>query len=339
MEVTEIPQVIVLKPPPILRSFEDQFTTRFHLLIASNSELPLDDFLATYAQSASAILCAADGPQITADILRQLPSVRVIVSASTGVNHIDLSECRRLGILVANAGDMFSADCADYAIGLLIDVLRNMSAADRYIKKRPWADLVDFPLGSKEFELPLKGARTPVVHELIGIRYPFLRSKSKNKFSEYEPDMVANLSKRACGYLKFFDLELFLLGGKRVGIVGLGRIGLEVAKRLQAFGCSVSYNSRQKKDFDAYPFYANVCELAADVDVLIICCGLTEQTHHMIDRKVLLALGKERVIVNVGRRAIINEKEMVECLVRGEIGGAGLDVFENEPDVPKDLLN
>ncbi|KAH7512818.1 hypothetical protein FEM48_Zijuj12G0130300 [Ziziphus jujuba var. spinosa] len=66
---------------------------------------------------------------------------------------------------------------------------------------------------------------------------------------------------------------------------------------------SILYNSRKKKDFVAYPFYANVCELAADMDVLIIYCGVTEQTCHMIDGKVLL----------------------------GEIGGAGLDVFENEP--------
>ena len=57
----------------------------------------------------------------------------------------------------------------------------------------------------------------------------------------------------------------------------------------------------------------------------------------MIDRNVLLRLGKEGVIVNIGRGAIINEKELVECLVKGDIGGAGLDVFENEPNVPKEL--
>lgn len=88
----------------------------------------------------------------------------------------------------------------------------------------------------------------------------------------------------------------------------------------------------------SYPFYTNVCELAANSDVLIICCGLTDQTRHMINREVLLALGKEGVIVNIGRGAIIDEKEMVQCLAEGEIGGAGLDVFENEPNVPKELF-
>jgi len=88
----------------------------------------------------------------------------------------------------------------------------------------------------------------------------------------------------------------------------------------------------------SYPFYTNVCELAANSDALIICCGLTDQTRHMINREVLLALGKEGVIVNIGRGAIIDEKEMVQCLAEGEIGGAGLDVFENEPNVPKELF-
>lgn len=89
----------------------------------------------------------------------------------------------------------------------------------------------------------------------------------------------------------------------------------------------------------SYPFYTNVRELAAKSDVLIISCGLNEQTRHMINREVLLALGKEGVIVNIARGDVINEKELVQCLVQGEIGGAGLDVFENEPSVPKELFD
>lgn len=128
------------------------------------------------------------------------------------------------------------------------------------------------------------------------------------------------------------------LGGKRVGIVGLGSIGLEVAKRLEAFGCIILYNSRRKKANISYPFYSNVCELAANSNALIICCALTDETRHMINKEVMKALGKEGVIINIGRGAIIDEKELVQCLVQGEIGGAGLDVFENEPDVPKELF-
>lgn len=87
----------------------------------------------------------------------------------------------------------------------------------------------------------------------------------------------------------------------------------------------------------SFPFYTNVRELAANSDALIICCGLTDQTRHMINREVLLALGKG-VIINIARGAIIHEKEMVQCLTSGEIGGAGLDVFENEPNVPEELF-
>lgn len=118
----------------------------------------------------------------------------------------------------------------------------------------------------------------------------------------------------------------------------MGRIGLEVAKRLEAFGCKILYNSRRQKPFLPFPFYSNLCDLAAESDAIIICCGLTNQTRHMVEKPVMTALGKEGVIVNVGRGGVVNEKELVQCLVEGEIGGAGLDVFENEPDVPEELL-
>lgn len=111
-----------------------------------------------------------------------------------------------------------------------------------------------------------------------------------------------------------------------------------MATRVEAFGCNVLYNSRNKKPLVPYPYYSNVCELAMNSDVLIVCSGLTEQTHHMINKEVLLALGKEGLIINVGRGASIDERELVQCLMRGEIAGAGLDVFENEPDVPKELI-
>lgn len=135
-----------------------------------------------------------------------------------------------------------------------------------------------------------------------------------------------------------YCFQFFQVGGKRVGIVGLGSIGSLVAKRLEAFGCCISYNSRKQKPSVSYPFYSNVCELAANNDVLIICCGLTEETRHMINKQVLSALGKEGVVVNIGRGPIIDEQELVKCLVQGDIKGAGLDVFEKEPAVPKELF-
>lgn len=127
------------------------------------------------------------------------------------------------------------------------------------------------------------------------------------------------------------------LGGKRVGIVGLGNIGSQVAKRLVPFGCRIAYNSRNKKPSVSYPYYSDVHDLAANSDILIACCALTEETHHIINKDVLKALGKGGVLVNVGRGALVDEKELSKLLVHGELHGAGLDVFENEPDVPKEL--
>ena len=118
----------------------------------------------------------------------------------------------------------------------------------------------------------------------------------------------------------------------------MGSIGSEVAKRLKAFGCMISYHSRKPKPFVSYPFYSSVIELAAKSNALVICCALNDQTKHIINKQVMLALGKGGVIVNVGRGALIDEKELVSSLMKGEIGGAGLDVFEDEPHVPKDLF-
>ncbi|XP_076939433.1 glyoxylate/hydroxypyruvate reductase HPR3-like [Bidens hawaiensis] len=128
------------------------------------------------------------------------------------------------------------------------------------------------------------------------------------------------------------------LGGKRVGIVGLGSIGSLVAKRLEPFGCIIAYTTRNKKSKVPYAFYPDVLDLATNSDFLIICCALTNTTRKIINRDVMTALVKKDIIVNIGRGVIVDEKELVKFLVGGELGGAGLDVFENEPEVPKELF-
>ncbi|URE16756.1 Glyoxylate [Musa troglodytarum] len=129
------------------------------------------------------------------------------------------------------------------------------------------------------------------------------------------------------------------LGGKRVGIVGLGSIGSAIAKRLEAFGCPILYHSRTRKPSVSYKYFGNVRDLASESDILIISCALTAETFHIIDKQVMLAVGRRGIIINVGRGALIDEKELVKCLMQGEIAGAGLDVFENEPVVPKELFH
>ncbi|TVU06879.1 hypothetical protein EJB05_46915, partial [Eragrostis curvula] len=119
------------------------------------------------------------------------------------------------------------------------------------------------------------------------------------------------------------------------GIIGLGNIGSLIAKRLEAFGCVINYNSRRTKDSVSYNYFPNVHDLASESDVLIVACALNKETWHVVNKDVLVALG---VIINIGRGANIDEAELVNALKEGRIAGAALDVFENEPKVPAELL-
>eukprot|EP00252_Welwitschia_mirabilis_P019687 TRINITY_DN4626_c0_g1_i1.p1 TRINITY_DN4626_c0_g1~~TRINITY_DN4626_c0_g1_i1.p1 ORF type:complete len:362 (-),score=37.93 TRINITY_DN4626_c0_g1_i1:85-1044(-) len=129
------------------------------------------------------------------------------------------------------------------------------------------------------------------------------------------------------------------LSGKTIGIVGLGRIGLAIAKRGEAFGCKIAYNSRSKKTDLPYLYYSSIHELAKESDIFVVACPLSAETWHIIDRSVLDALGPKSVLVNIGRGSLIDETELVKALLEGRLAGAGLDVFENEPHVPQELFN
>jgi lactate dehydrogenase-like 2-hydroxyacid dehydrogenase len=127
------------------------------------------------------------------------------------------------------------------------------------------------------------------------------------------------------------------LRGKKMGIVGLGRIGSAIARRAEAFGIEVSYHGPKKKRGVAYPYVASLEALAKALDILMIACPYNAETHHLINAKVLKALGKKGVLINIARGKIVDEKALIDALENGIISGAGLDVFENEPDVPSAL--
>nr|XP_043616660.1 glyoxylate/hydroxypyruvate/pyruvate reductase 2KGR-like [Erigeron canadensis]XP_043616662.1 glyoxylate/hydroxypyruvate/pyruvate reductase 2KGR-like [Erigeron canadensis]XP_043616663.1 glyoxylate/hydroxypyruvate/pyruvate reductase 2KGR-like [Erigeron canadensis] len=142
------------------------------------------------------------------------------------------------------------------------------------------------------------------------------------------------------GLWKQRDFELTTkVSGKLVGIIGLGRIGSAIAKRLEAFGCPISYYSRSKKLDICYKYYSNVIELASDCDILVVACSLTKETRHIINREVINALGPNGFLINIGRGGHVDEPELVSALVEGRLGGAGLDVFEHEPEVPEQLFH
>lgn len=127
--------------------------------------------------------------------------------------------------------------------------------------------------------------------------------------------------------------------GLRLGILGLGRIGMAIARRAESFDNTVAYYGRTKKPGVTYTYYSKLSELAANSDVLVVACPSTEGTKHIVDKEVLDALGPEGTLINIARGRIVDESALVEALVEKRLGGAGLDVFENEPHVPKELLS
>jgi lactate dehydrogenase-like 2-hydroxyacid dehydrogenase len=124
----------------------------------------------------------------------------------------------------------------------------------------------------------------------------------------------------------------------RVGIVGLGSIGMAVARRLAAFGSRVSYFGPSRKPVDL-PYLDDVAALAADSDLLILTCPLSPATHHLVNARVLDALGPRGFLVNIARGPVVDEPALIAALAGNRIAGAALDVFEHEPEVPAALLN
>lgn len=128
--------------------------------------------------------------------------------------------------------------------------------------------------------------------------------------------------------------------GKRVGILGMGRIGFEVAKRLAAFDMEISYSDIERKDFAPdWGFYDDPVALAEASDFLFVTLAATEATRHIVGSEVIRALGAEGMLINISRASNIDENALLDALENGLLGAAALDVFENEPDIdPRFLL-
>jgi lactate dehydrogenase-like 2-hydroxyacid dehydrogenase len=123
---------------------------------------------------------------------------------------------------------------------------------------------------------------------------------------------------------------------RTVGIVGFGRIGQTIAKRVAMFDARVLYHARSKKDV-AQVYHADLTEMARASDVLICITPGGAATRHLIDAKVIDALGPTGILINVARGSVVDEAALVSALSEGRLGGAGLDVFEAEPKVPDAL--
>jgi glyoxylate reductase len=133
------------------------------------------------------------------------------------------------------------------------------------------------------------------------------------------------------------------LNGKTLGIIGMGRIGQAVAHRARAFGLQVAYHNRHRlpealETMLGARYVADLDTLIGDADILSLHCPASPETHHLLDARRIALMKPEAYLINTARGQIVDEQALIEALVAGRIGGAGLDVFEHEPQVDPRLL-
>jgi lactate dehydrogenase-like 2-hydroxyacid dehydrogenase len=210
-------------------------------------------------------------------LIERLPKLEIISSFGVGYDGIDLVAAAERGVIVTNTPDVLTEEVADTALGLLLMTVRELSAAERYLRAGDWAATGPYPLSAS-------------------------------------------------------------LRDRTVGIVGLGRIGLAIARRLDAMKVPVVYHTRRPVAAAPYRYYDNLRAMAADVDVLLAIVPGGAATKHLIDASILEALGPNGILINVGRGSSVDEPALIEALRNRTILAAGLDVFANEPHVPAELL-
>jgi lactate dehydrogenase-like 2-hydroxyacid dehydrogenase len=212
---------------------------------------------------------------VSAELMDALPKLEIAALFGVGLERADLEHARKRGIVVTTTPVLYE-DVADLAMVLAIDVSRQVSESDRWVRAGNWSGRV-FP--------------------------------PARRFS-----------------------------GKRAGILGMGRIGRMLARRLAAFDMEIAYYDPKPAPDVSYRAYPSGVELARESDFLFLCAAGGPSGGHIVGAEMLDALGPKGVFVNVARGWLVDEPALVDAVVNGKIGGAGLDVFDDEPNVPEALL-
>jgi lactate dehydrogenase-like 2-hydroxyacid dehydrogenase len=135
-----------------------------------------------------------------------------------------------------------------------------------------------------------------------------------------------------------YRLSKATLRNRTVGMVGMGRIGQAIARRLDAMQVPVVYHSRRPAADISYYYYPKLLDMARDVDVLLVITPGGAETRHLINAEVLRALGRDGILINMSRGSVVDERALIKALQDGTILSAGLDVYEREPEVPSELI-
>ncbi|NLI17777.1 MAG: 2-hydroxyacid dehydrogenase [Actinomycetales bacterium] len=272
--MSDIP--LVLQVGALLPTLADSLRTEFHAERLPDEPVERAAWLAGNAGRV-AVAVTTYNTGVGPDLMAALPNLRAVLIFGVGYDSTDTAQARERGITIATTPGVLTDAVADLAVGLLIDTLRGVSRADRFVRAGRWA---------------------------AGETFPLTREVS----------------------------------GSTVGILGLGRIGRAIADRLAGFGCAIAYHSRTAVDGVPYPYAATPVELAAASDVLVVVVPGGPATEKLVDDDVLAALGPEGYLVNVARGSVVDQEALVRRLASGELAGAGLDVFADEPHVPAELL-
>ncbi|WP_454697197.1 2-hydroxyacid dehydrogenase [Arthrobacter humicola] len=266
----------VLQVGPLMPTVQEAIRSEYDAVRLPDSTPEREEFLQHHGGSFEVAVTSGKfgvGP----DLMRALPGLRAVINFGVGYDTTDVAQAARRGITVSNTPDVLNDCVADTAIALYLDVLRRVSAADRFVRRGDWLSKGNFPLATRA-------------------------------------------------------------SGKRVGILGLGRIGRVIARRLEGFDCEISYHSRNPVDGVSYEYKASPRELAAGCDVLIVAAAGGSGSAKLVDADVIDAIGSDGYLINIARGTVVDEDALVAALLAGRLAGAGLDVFAEEPKVPEDLL-
>ena len=266
----------VLQVGPLKPSLAQTLQDDYAAYVLPDEAAERESFLSSHGEEITAVVTSGR-TGVDAGLMSALPNLGAVVNFGVGYDTTDVDAAAARGVGVSNTPDVLTDCVADTAVGLMIDVMRQFSASDRYVRAGRW---------------PVEGM------------YPLTRQVSNT----------------------------------RVGIIGLGRIGGAIAKRLSAFGCTISYHNRHQVADSAYDYVSSPEELAQGVDVLIVAAAGGSRTRKLVSREVIDALGADGYLVNIARGSVVDEEALVEALSEGRLAGAGLDVFADEPKVPEALL-
>jgi len=217
--------------------------------------------------------------RIDAEVLAAAgPTLKLIASFGTGIDHVDLAAAQQRGIIVTNTPGVLTEDTADMTMALILAVSRRLAEGERLIRSGGWTGW---------------GPTTMLGHRIWG---------------------------------------------KRLGIVGMGRIGTAVARRAKGFGLSVHYHNRRPVPEDVESaieatWWESLDQMLAHMDIVSVNCPHTPATYHLLSARRLRLLRPHAILVNTARGEIVDEEELIRLLETGAIAGAGLDVFEHEPAV------